>query len=208
MWQSVNTTWLEYSAIKPSRNIASDIPKLVDWIKRNTAQFRGAMLNTILRTAGYSFSQLGAFIERADNTARILDVKYYVLLPRTDLVGSNLDMSQWSTILRAASAHRSYKHVYRERYKAWNIADFLILRSEMPRSLAHCYGWISSTLDDLEQFYGNRYECHDQCLRIHDTLKQSDMDTIFQQGLHEFLTSFIASNNTLARSISDNYNFY
>lgn len=208
MWQSINTTWLEFSGFEPSRDFTRDIPRLVDWIKRNTAQFRGTMLNTLMRTDGYSFSQLGAFIERADNTARILDVKYYVLLPRTELVGSNLDMSQWTTILRAASAHRSYKHAYRDRFKAWNIAEFLILRREMPRSLAHCYGWISSTLDDLEHYYGNRYDCHELCLRVDDTLKHSDMELIFQGGLHEFLTNFIASNNSLAMTISEDYNFY
>jgi uncharacterized alpha-E superfamily protein len=65
-------------------------------------------------------------------------------------------------ILRAASAHRSYRHVYRDRYKAWNIADFLILRREMPRSLAHCYQWINTTLDQLADLYGKRYACHDQ----------------------------------------------
>ena len=134
MWESINGTWLEFSAIRPQRLSSNDLPALFEWIKRNTAQFRGAMLNTILRDEGYAFLQLGTFNERADNTARILDVKYYVLLPRTDLVGSDLDNDQWSMILRAASGHRSYRHLYRDRYRAWNIADFLILRHEMPRS--------------------------------------------------------------------------
>ncbi|MEC9343445.1 MAG: alpha-E domain-containing protein, partial [Pseudomonadota bacterium] len=180
MWESVNTTWLEFSRIRPSSISANDLPSLLDWIKRNTAQFRGAMLNTILRDDGYCFCQIGTFTERADNTARIMDVKYFVLLPRSVLVGSELDNRQWSMILRAASAHRSYRHVYRDRYKAWNIADFLILRSEMPRSLAHCYEWISSTLDILDELYGTRYECHDIGQRIHEELKNGDMDVIFQ----------------------------
>ena len=101
-------------------------------------QFRGALLSTILRDDGYAFSQLGNFVERADNTARILDMKYYVLLPRATLVGGDVDIQQWTLILRAASAHRSYRHVYHDRYKAWNIADYLILRPEMPRSLIFC----------------------------------------------------------------------
>lgn len=207
MWESINGTWLEFDRIRPSAVSSNDLPALLDWIKRNTAQFRGAMLNTILRDDGYAFAQLGTFIERADNTARILDVKYYVLLPRSDLVGSDLDNRQWSMILRAASAHRSYRHVYRDRHKAWNIADFLILRHEMPRSLAHCYSWITSTLRDLEAFYGTRYECHDLGERIYDQLNKGDMEVIFQSGLHEFLTEFIASNNALGTSVAESYNF-
>ncbi|GIL00289.1 MAG: hypothetical protein BroJett030_01880 [Alphaproteobacteria bacterium] len=208
MWESINGTWLEFAAIRPSRVTYNDLPALLEWIKRNAAQFRGAMLNTILRDDGYAFCQLGTFNERADNTARILDVKYYVLLPRSDLVGSELDNDQWSMILRAASAHRSYRHVYRDRYRPWNIADFLILREEMPRSLAHCYAWMTRTLADLESFYGARYGCHDIGDSIYERLSRSDMDAIFQSGLHEFLTEFIAANNALGQAIAESYNFY
>ena len=208
MWESINGTWLEFSQVKPSSVTADELPRLLDWIKRNTAQFRGAMLNTILRDDGYSFLQLGVFNERADNTARILDVKYYVLLPRSELVGSDVDMQQWMMILRAASAHRSYRHVYRDRYKAWNIADFLILRKEMPRSLAHCYSWIHSTMEDLEAFYGVRLDCHDLARKAHLQLRNGNMDVIFQQGLHEFLADFMQQNNALGTSIAKNYNFF
>jgi uncharacterized alpha-E superfamily protein len=208
MWESINETWIEYSTIRPGQGGASDLIKLLDWIKRNTAQFRGALLNTILRKNGYSFSQLGVFTERADNTARILDVKYYVLLPRADLVGSDVDLRQWSTILRAASAHRSYRHVYRDRYRPRNIADFLILREEMPRSLAHCYNWISATCGDLEKFYQSRCDCHDLADNMYQQLKSTNVDEIFQRGLHEFLGDFIAGNSAFAASVAEDYNFY
>ena len=208
MWEALNATWLDYSQIKPGRIAANDLPALLDRIKRDTAQFRGAMLNTILRNDGYCFCQLGTFMERADDTARILDVKYYVLLPRADLVGSDIDLQQWGMILRAASAHRSYRHVYRDRYKAWNIAEFLILRREMPRSLAHSYGWIADTLAELERFYDARYECHDMADAIHAELRDSDMEAIFAQGLHEFLGEFIAKNNALSDTLARTYNFH
>lgn len=207
MWEAVNATWLDYSQIRSSRVSANDLPALLEKIKRNTAQFRGSMLNTILRDDGYSFCQLGVFNERADNTARILDVKYYVLLPRADLVGSDVDLRQWATILRAASAHRSYRHVYRDRYKPYNIAEFLILRREMPRSLAHCYQWITGTLSDLERLYGKRYECHDIAESIYSGLSEGDMESVFAQGLHEFLAEFIARNNALGQSVAQTYNF-
>ncbi len=207
MWESLNETFTEFSQIRPASINANDLPALLDHIKRDTARFRGAMLNTILRDDGYAFCQLGVFTERADNTARILDVKYYVLLPSSDLVGSDVDLQQWSMILRAASAHRSYRHVYRDRYKASNIADFLILRREMPRSMAHCYQWINTSLDQLEAMYGTSYACHKQARAIQAGLAGGSMDQIFRQGLHEFLGDFILSNNALGALVAQSYNF-
>ncbi len=207
MWESINGTWNDFIQVEPKSISLNDLPGFLDWIKKNTAQFRGAMLNTILRDDGYCYAQLGTFNERADNTARILDMKYFVLLPRADLVGSDVDVQQWMMILRAASAHRSYRHVYRDRYRAWNIAEFLMLRREMPRSLAHCYLWMSRTLDELGELYGKRYACHDRVGEIHGKLTKATMDEIFQGGLHEFLTAFLADNGRLGAEISQSYNF-
>ncbi len=207
MWESLNATWLEFSEIRPSSASRNKLPDLLDWIKSSSHQFRGALLGTILRDDGFSFSQLGVFTERADNTTRILDMKYYVLLPRSAAVGGDVDSQQWAMILRAASAHRSYRHVYSGRYTAWNIADFLILRPEMPRSLHFCYRYLHSTLSDLERMYGERCECHDLAWETLSTLSTSTMTGIFQDGLHEFLSEFISGNNRLTESISYHYNF-
>ena len=116
-----------------------DLPKVLDAIKRETALIRGTFYGTMLRNEIFDFSQLGTFVERADNTARILDVKYYVLLPSISWVGSSLDNYQWESILRSVSAHRSYRWVYEADYRPTNIADYLILNGRMPRSLAFCY---------------------------------------------------------------------
>ena len=122
--------------------------------------FRGALLGTMLRHDTYFFSQLGTFIERADNTARILDVKYYILLPKPSDVGSDVDIQQWATVLRSVSAHRAYRWFYRDsRYRPWLVAEFLILREEMPRSLIFCYQWITRSLDGLGELYQQRYDC-------------------------------------------------
>ena len=119
---------------------------MLDAIKRETALIRGAFHGTMLRNEIFDFSQLGTFIERADNTARILDVKYYVLLPSISWVGSSLDNYQWESILRSVSAHRSYRWVYEADYRPTNIADYLILNARMPRSLAFCYRNIAKSL--------------------------------------------------------------
>ena len=150
----------------------------------------------------------GLFVERADNTARILDVKYFILLPKPSDVGSELDMQQWAQILRSVSAHRSYRWFYRDsHYRPWFIAEFLILREEMPRSLIFSYGWVNRALAGLANLYGQSYDCHAQARQAYDLLKASNMERIFQTGLHEFLQGFIAGTSGLSQSIARSYNF-
>jgi uncharacterized alpha-E superfamily protein len=208
VWETINAAWLEYSQLRPRDITGGRLQEQLARIKEVSSQFRGAMLGTILRDAGYAFSQIGSYVERADNTARILDMKYYVLLPRANLIGGDVDIQQWTLILRAASAHRSYRHIYHDRYKAWNIADYLILRPEMPRSLIFCMQWINRMMDMLTLVYGKRLPCHDAAADMTAMLVGNNMDRIFANGLHEFLTEFIARNNALTESLSDSYNFY
>lgn len=208
VWEAINAGWLEFAQLKPQAISGGRLPELLNWIKQVSHTFRGALLSTILRDDGYAFMQLGNFVERADNTARILDMKYYVLLPRATLVGGDMDIQQWTLILRAASAHKSYRHVYHDRYKAWNIADYLILRPEMPRSLMFCIGWINRTLDMLAEIYGVRLSCHQAAAEVTAMLAGTNMDRIFQAGLHEFLTEFMARNDRITDTLAESYNFY
>lgn len=209
MWESLNTTWIEFSEVKPHLMTRNRLPSFLDWIKERSMLFRGALLGTILRNDTFYFSQLGAFIERADNTARILDVKYHILLPQNETVGGGIDSYQWSTILRSVSAHRSYRWIYRDSTpKPWNVAEFLILRREMPRSLTHCYGWLNDSLEGLEQLYGERAATASDIARAtFDCLRGGDMNAIFAEGLHEFLSSFINLNNMLTNALHADYNF-
>lgn len=208
MWESLNAAWLEYAKIRPASVTGAKLPEMFQWIKQVSHQFRGALSGTILRDDGYAFLRAGNYVERADNTARILDMKYYVLLPRTDLIGGDVDVQQWTLILRAASAHRSYQHVYHDRYKARNIADFLILRPEMPRSLIFCAAAVCDTLEMLSTHYGERSQALEAAQDLLAMLEGNDMEHIFQHGLHEFLTEFIARNNGLTEALSTCYNFY
>jgi uncharacterized alpha-E superfamily protein len=208
MWESLNSAWLEFSSIDPRDVSGSRLIELLGWVKTVSYRYRGALLSTFLRDEGYAFSQIGNFVERADNTARILDMKYYVLLPRPDLVGSDVDIQQWTLILRAASAHRSYRHVYHDRYKASNIADYLILRPEMPRSLLFSVGWINRTLDMLTEIHGGESDGHAAAADVTDMLEGNSMERIFSYGLHDFLTEFIEKNNRITEAIAKSYNFY
>lgn len=207
MWECLNSAWLEFEAIDPSHLDLGDLPRLLDWVKERAAAYRGALLNTILRNDTFHFSQLGTFLERADNTARILDVKYFVLLPRPEMIGSSVDNVQWGAILRSVSAHRSYRWIYRDSYRPWKIADYLILSRQMPRSLLSCYVEINTALGDLCEFYGQRQACLDLAHATLELLERSDMTSIFQAGLHEFIQNFIARNNRLGADISRCYHF-
>jgi uncharacterized alpha-E superfamily protein len=207
MWESLNGTWLAYDQIKPAEITAARLPELLDWIRERTSLFRGALLGTILRDETFYFCQLGAFIERADNTARIIDVKYFILLPSNQAVGGDVDTYQWETILRSVSAHRSYRHIYSDAYRPWNVADFLILRPEMPRSLRFCYDWLQNAIDGLSVHCGERLPSAELVTETREMLRAGSMETIFRDGLHEFLTAFVARNNRLTDTLSADYNF-
>jgi uncharacterized alpha-E superfamily protein len=207
MWESLNSSWIEFQAIKP-KDVGSDaLPKLLDWIRERSAAYRGALLNTILRNDTYHFSQLGTFLERADNTARIMDVKYYVLLPASSRIGGGIDNVQWKAILRSVSAHRSYRWAYKDSYRSWRIAEYLILNRAMPRSLRACYGEIDASLQDLARLYGKMQPCVETAKATLALLDRGDIDVIFQSGLHEFLLDFIARNNQAGHEISEAYHF-
>lgn len=205
MWESLNSAWLEFSNIRPASITADSLPELIDWVRSQSALYRGTLLNTILRNDTFHFSQAGTFIERADNTSRIIDVKYYHLLPSSEMVGGEQDNFQWTTILRSVSAHRSYRWVYHNHYRPVNIAAYLILNRHMPRSLRACYDELVSSLEELAGLYGNRHDCHRTAAQTRDLLIEGDIGIIFQNGLHEYVQEFIARNNALGVQISDAY---
>ena len=138
MWSAINDTWLELKRFGNGPTSREEFMRFLRWVQESSLRFDGSAYRTMLRNDAYWFSRLGLYMERADNTARILDVKYHMLLPADQRVGGPLDYFQWSAILRSVSALTSYHWVYRESVKPWLIADLLILRDEMPRSLASC----------------------------------------------------------------------
>jgi len=206
-WEATNECWLDLKTMLARRVKPADLPEAIDAIKRKTALIRGAFHGTMLRNEIFNFSRIGTFIERADNTARILDVKYYVLLPAVSQVGSSIDNVQWESILRSVSAHRSYGWVYEAEYKPSNIADFLILNGRMPRSLAYCYDKIVSNLGYLAREYGEAHAAHATAEGTLSSLRSHSIKDVMDQGLHEYIENFISHNNRLGQEISDGYRF-
>ncbi len=207
-WEATNEFWIELKGLLARRLKPAELPQAIDVIKHRAGLVRGAFHGSMLRNDLYNFSRIGTFIERADNTARILDVKYYVLLPAAAKVGSSLDNAQWESILRSVSAHRSYGWVYDAEYKPANIADFLILNGRMPRSLAYCYEKIVSNLGYLAKDYGERHQAHETADAILGTLRETTISRIMDQGLHEFLERFVIRNGQLGQEITQGYRFY
>src|SRR5262249_40498185 len=205
MWDAINGTWLELKRFANGTASREEFMRFLRWVQENSLRFDGSAYRTMLRNDAYWFSRLGVYLERADNTARILDVKYHMLLPAHEQVGGPLDYFQWAAILRSVSALTAYHWVYRESVKPWLIADLLILRDELPGSLAGCYQNLVLYLDHIARAYGRQGPAQRQARAVRARLENSRMDEIFQSGLHEFIGDFITDNNRLGRAVSEQY---
>jgi uncharacterized alpha-E superfamily protein len=205
MWDAINGTWLELKRYGNGPNSREEFSRFLRWVQESSLRYDGSAYRTMLRNDAYWFSRIGVYVERADNTARILDVKYHLLLPEKERVGGPLDYFQWAAILRSVSALTAYHWVYRDSLKPWLVADLLILKDEMPRSLAACYEAIVRNLEALAGLYGRQGPAQRQARGIRTRLQNSRMEGIFQRGLHEFIGEFIAENNRLGSTISEQF---
>jgi len=201
-WESINALWLEFDQFKGQNLAQGGLHEFCDWVKSRSHLFRGVCFGTMLRDDAFRFLRLGTFIERADNTARLLDVKYEELLPTQEEAG-NVDYYEWSAVLRSVSAFQAYQKVFSDAIEPSRVAELLILRCDMPRSLHACYDEI---LPILEQLQGKRaIEATRIAGELHAKLRYGKMSQLFQIGLHEFLTQFIRTNNQLGAEIQRTY---
>ena len=207
VWDALNGGWLDLAPMSTQPRSSARLPELCDWTKRLGAQVRGAIEGTLQRREGYDFINLGCFVERSDNTARLIDVKYFVLLPTTDMVGGSVDSYQWTTLLRAVSAYRAFHWAYGGEVTAGKVADFLILNGESPRSLLTSLYEAVWHLDGLVRRYGAEVPASASG-RAHETLEQlmaRDIEAIFDEGLHEFLSWFINELASISNAVHDDY---
>lgn len=206
-WEAVNDAWLVLDKLLGRRLGQMDIEHALKEIRRQSNLVHGALHGTMLRDDIFSFCRLGTCIERTDYTARILDVKYYVLLPTAFHVGSPLDNVQWEHILKSVSAHRSYLWLHQGEINAAGIADYLILDDRMPRSINFSINKIASNLGYLERLYGGRHECHDLIDGLTDEFREIHIDDIINRGLHEFIIDMSARTARLSDQIETDYRF-
>jgi len=203
MWESLNHTWLELRNVDRAALARRGERDFFDWVKERSHLFRGVIDGTLLVDDSHFFIDLGSAIERADNTARLLDGKYHVLLSSVDDVGGAVDYYQWGAVLRSVSAYRAYRRIYSNDITPGRVAELLILRADMPRSLHACFDNVIAALEALTR--GRDNECQRQAGEIHARLHYGRIDSIIASGLHEFLTDFIERNARFAAQMQRDF---
>ncbi|MGQ0588368.1 MAG: alpha-E domain-containing protein [Sphingosinicella sp.] len=204
-WEQINRAWLLVrDRAKPGGPQAT--MNLVDSLRAEFRGFDGA-LGRMLRNEGHWFMRLGSVLERGDSTARLLDVKYYLLLPPGQEVGGALDRDQWTTILQIVSAKTAYRHIYREALQPWLVADFLIFRREMPRSLAASAEETVGLLNEFAARSGRQGPADRLARQRLARMADASIDAVIQGGLHEWLNRHIAENAALDDAIARQFRF-
>ena len=189
VWESLNGLWLELSAKLRGKRVNLDRSALIESAKKQAVMIFGAAQVTLLRDEAYNFFQIGAFLERGDNTARILDVKYHRLLPDGAPHSETLDYFAWSELLACIGAVRTYRRIYRSALDPMRIAELMMLRRDVPRSVHHCLWMVDLSMRELADSYGTRGEADRLAGELHARLRYARIDNVFDMGLHKFLGS-------------------
>jgi len=206
-WETQNTTWLEVNRMLRSGALERDPAQFFEWVKFRSHLSRGVTLGTMLQDEAFYFSRLGTFLERADNTARLVDVKFHAL--NSEFFGTateedqEYDFYHWSAILRSVSAFEIYRKVYRDVIKPERVAELLILRADMPRSLHHSLHEVVANLDQVSNDPGS--ETRRRAGKLLADLQYARVDEILATGLHAYLTQFLDRVNEVGARISQDF---
>lgn len=205
LWDALNSAFQELRELERQPRSQLELGRLTDWTRRQTALIRGAIDSSQLRNDGWDFLNIGFNLERADSTARLLDVKYFVLLPGVEFVGSGLDNYQWTMLLRALSLHRAFHWAYGGEVTAAKIAHFLILNRASPRSLIACVEALNLHLDRLARAYDRTTLAQTAARALLAEMADTRIEAIFDEGLHEFLTRVIGEIAEVTIRVHDAY---
>ncbi|MBE1284488.1 MAG: hypothetical protein GJ676_14335 [Rhodobacteraceae bacterium] len=208
VWEAVNATYMMAQDLLARKVSERDLPAALSAIRQNTALVRGMIHGTMLRNDIYDFLRIGTFLERADNTARILDVKYYVLLPSVSAVGSSIDNVQWESILRSVSARGGFRMEYGSEGGSQEIAHFLIFDKRMPRSLAFCVGKINDNLRYLNAGQSKPSKSQKLVTYLETAYLSHGIEEVLEYGLHEYIEKMLELLGELAGQIQLDYRFY
>lgn len=196
-WEAINVSWIELQAIKKKGRIW-EVNAFFDWVKERSHVFRGSVYSTGLRNDAFRFIRLGTFLERAENTARILDVKNQIHDHIAEIEA--VDYYRWNAVLRSLGAYEAYREIYGDVITPDKVAELLILRAEVPRSIRACLSAINDILSTIE---GNIGQVPKRLVAVqYARVMYGDSHHIFEEtGLHEYLTDFLTRMNTIADSI-------
>ena len=212
VWETHNDTWLDLQRKLSDGTSERDPQSFFEWVKFRSHLSRGVTIGTMLKDEAFYFVRLGTFLERADNTARLIDVKYYGLgderedLRRAvdnDSVDHPPDFYHWAAVLRSVSAFETYRKVYRDVITPSRVAELLILRGDMPRSLASCLNEVSINLEMVRNSRSDETERRAGLLRAE--LRYGRIEDILERGLHPYLTEFLERINDLGERVSEDF---
>jgi len=199
LWETLNSTWLEARSLATRR---ADIGEFVEWVKERSHLTRGVTVGTMMRDEAFHFTRIGTFLERADSTARILTAHQGDLVPGAD-AGVVPDPYQWSVLLRALSAFEVYRRVYRDVITPFKVAQLLILRDDMPRSLLRCCKEVYHNLKSVSN--DQSAETERRAGEMHAMLHFTRMEEIIASGLPRFLERFLVRVNDLGDRIASDF---
>lgn len=205
-WSSINRAWLLFRG----RSSAGDTQETLDLVQQAENETRGfdGAIGRMLRHPSSWFLRLGETVERADSTARLLDVKYHLLLPAGELIGGPVDRDQWQTILQTVSAVNAYRWLYSDGLQHRSVIELLVLRRELPRSLAACSEELVINLGELGKVTGHQGEADRLARKRNAALKDAKVRDIINGGLHEYLTAFIHGNAAIDHAIARQFRFH
>lgn len=207
VWDVVNTNWADMRVQTQADTAGGKLAGFLDWVKSSGFTFQGAVEASMLRDEGCHFISLGRAVERADATARLLDVKYHVLLPDSQNVGGGLDHMQWVQLLRATNSLRAFRWTYREAVTPHAVVHFLVLNPVSPRSIVSSINDIVNGLDAIGGETDAQRSVAARARTMLTRLQSLSIEQIISHGLHEWLTSQIADVNVLAGEIAEAYGF-
>ena len=208
VWETTNQTWIEFRELLKSGLLARDPAELFEWVKLRSHLARGVTLGTMLQDEAVDFLRIGSYLERADNTARMLDVKYHTVAgePREEAATSRdpaADFYHWSSVLRSVSGFEVYRKAYSNVIVPEKVAELLILNGAMPRSLAHCMGRVLHSLRRVANAQSD--ETLRQAGKLKAELDYARIDEILATGLHAYLTQFLERVGDLGGDISRDF---
>lgn len=207
VWEAINESWMRLKEDMKRPVAQGNVGNVVGDIRKAGMLVHGAMAGSMLRNEGFYFARAGTFVERADSIARILDIKYYLLLPSLSHVGSSLDTGQWDNVLRSVSGDRAYRWLNAGNIDARGIVEFLVLDDRFPRSLAFCHSALRTNLAALARIHGNEGRSNELMRASDMRMAEVTIDQVFEKGLHEFLLSYINRNSAIGAAIAEDYRF-
>jgi len=202
VWETQNTTWLDMAGLLKDGILDRDPSEFFEWVKHRSHLSRGVTIGTMLKDEAFYFIRLGTFLERADNTARLLDVKFHGA-DGEQLTASEMDYYHWAAVLRSVSAFETYRKTYRDVITPERVAELLILRGEMPRSLMAC---MTEVVNNLAQVHNDvSRETERFTGRLHAGLRFNSIEDIMRRGLHDYLTEFLEEVYELGNRVSHDF---